>query len=264
MSSPEQVRPEPLLTATGITAGYGTVPVIQDVSLQVAPKEIVLVIGPNGAGKSTLVKTINGQLKLMGGSVHLAGADISTLSEERRALQGMGYVPQSRDVFPTLTVAENLEMGGFRLSRQEAARRVKESMELFPQLGVLRKLLGRQLSGGERKLLGVARALISDPKTLLLDEPTANLSPGIAKMVLEDIVLGLAQSGRAVLLIEQRVALALEIATWVYVLVDGKPRFSGSVASFKELPDMGDVFFASADAQPRVDQGASAGRSTSR
>jgi ABC-type branched-subunit amino acid transport system ATPase component len=248
------MRPQPLLRASEITAGYGTVPVIRDVSVDVAPGEVALVIGPNGAGKSTLIKALNGELGLMAGSVHLGGADISGLSEDLRAARGLGYVPQSRDVFPTLTVAENLEMGGYRLPPREVAPRLAEIFDRFPQLRALSRRLAQQLSGGERKLLAIARALVSRPTTLMLDEPTANLSPAVATMVLEEVVAGLAAADRAILLIEQRIALALDVATWVYVLADGKPRFSGSAAEFRALPDMGAVFFASTAAVPRPER----------
>jgi branched-chain amino acid transport system ATP-binding protein len=237
-------RPQPLLSAKEITAGYSAVPVISGVSVDVAPGEVALVIGPNGAGKSTLIKSLNGELGLMSGSVHLAGADISGLSENLRAARGLGYVPQSRDVFPTLTVTENLEMGGYRLPPHQVEARLAEIFGRFPQLAKLRKRLAQTLSGGERKLLAIARALVSEPTTLMLDEPTANLSPAVATLVLEEVVTGLAEAGRAILLIEQRLALALDVATWVYVLVDGKPRFSGPAEAFKALPDMGAVFFA--------------------
>jgi branched-chain amino acid transport system ATP-binding protein len=251
VSAADEARPRPLLSASKITAGYGAVPVIRDVSVDVAPGEVALVIGPNGAGKSTLIKALNGELRLMSGSVHLAGADISSLTEDLRAARGMGYVPQSRDVFPTLTVAENLEMGGYRLPPREVGPRLAEIFGRFPRLSALSKRPAQQLSGGERKQLAIARALVSRPTTLMLDEPTANLSPAVATMVLSEVVAGLAEAGRAVLLIEQRLALALDVATWVYVLVDGTPRFSGSAASFKALPDMGAVFFASTVALPR-------------
>lgn len=244
-------RPEPILSADQIISGYGAVPVIKGVSVRVAPGEVALVIGPNGAGKSTLIKSLNGELDLMSGSVWLGGEDISGLSENQRAARGLGYVPQSRDIFPTLTVAENLQMGGYRLRPREAAARVNEIFGRFPQLARLRGRLAQTLSGGERKLLAIARAMVAEPTTLMLDEPTANLAPAVADLVLDEVVTGLARSGRAVLLIEQRVALALSVATWVYVLVDGTPRFSGLAAEFRALPDQGAVFFAHTAALPR-------------
>ena len=237
-------RPHPVLSAREVTAGYGAVPVIRDVSLDVAPGEVVLLIGPNGAGKSTVVKALNGELGLMSGTVELAGTDISGLTENQRAALGLGYVPQSRDVFPTLTVTENLEMGGYRLPPAEVDARIAAIFERFPSLARLRKRFAQTLSGGERKLLAIGRALVAEPMTLMLDEPTANLASAIATVVLKEVVAGLAEADRAVLLVEQRIAVALDVATWVYVLVDGKPRFSGSTAEFRALPDMGAVFFA--------------------
>jgi branched-chain amino acid transport system ATP-binding protein len=251
-------RPEPLLRASQITAGYSAVPVIKDVSLDVAPGEVVLLIGPNGAGKSTVVKALNGEIGLMSGRVELAGTDASRLTENQRAALGLGYVPQSRDIFPTLTVAENLEMGGYRLPTAQADGRIAEIFDQFPQLAKLRRRLAQTLSGGERKLLAISRALVPEPTTLMLDEPTANLAAGVAAVVLKEVVSGLADSGRAVLLVEQRIAIALDVATWVYVLVDGKPQFSGSATEFRALPDMGAVFFGSA--QPLADR--KVGRST--
>ena len=234
---------QPLLSASAITAGYGAVPVIRGVSVAAAPGDVALVIGPNGAGKSTLVKSIIGEIPLMGGTVTLAGEDVSQLTEDQRAACGLGYVPQSRDVFGSLTVTENLEMGGYRLTQAETARRVSEIFGRFPQLARLSKRYAQTLSGGERKLLAIARALVARPGVLMLDEPTANLAPAIASRVLTEVVAGLAGSGTAILLIEQRVALALSLATDVYVLVDGTPRFTGTAAEFRALPDMGAVFF---------------------
>jgi branched-chain amino acid transport system ATP-binding protein len=233
-----------MLSARGVTAGYGAVPVIRDVSVDAFPGEVALVIGPNGAGKSTLIKALNGELELMAGSVSLAGEDISGLTEDQRAARGLGYVPQSRDVFGTLTVTENLEMGGYRLPPDVVTERVGEIFDRFATLAKLRKRLAQTLSGGERKLLAIARALVAQPSALMLDEPTANLAPAVATRVLAEVVAGLAEGGAAVLLVEQRIALALDVASRVYVLVDGVPRFTGAAAEFRALPDMGAVFFA--------------------
>ena len=238
------MRPEAMLSACDVTAGYGAVPVIRDVSVDACPGEVALVIGPNGAGKSTLIKALIGELGLMSGSVLLNGEDISRLSEDQRAVRGLGYVPQSRDVFKTLTVTENLQMGGYRLPRDVTAERLSEIFDRFPTLGKLRKRLAQTLSGGERKLLAIARALVAQPTVLMLDEPTANLAPAVARRVLGEVIAGLAGSGAAVLLVEQRIALALDVASRVYVLVDGAPRFGGTDAEFRALPDMGAVFFA--------------------
>jgi ABC-type branched-subunit amino acid transport system ATPase component len=241
------MRSSPLLAAADVTAGYGAVPVIRGVSVEVAPGEVALVIGPNGAGNSTLINALNGELQLMSGSVRLGDHDLAGLTEDQRAARGLGYVPQSRDVFGTLTVTENLEMGGYRLPAAVTAERIAGIFERFPSLERLRKRLAQTLSGGERKLLAVARALVAQPTALMLDEPTANLAPPVATRVLTEIVAGLAEGGTAVLLIEQRIALALDVANWVYVLVDGTPRFAGAAEEFRALPDMGAVFFAHSD-----------------
>ena len=235
---------EAMLSAREVTAGYGAVPVIRDVSVDAVPGEVALVIGPNGAGKSTLIKAVIGELPLMSGEVLLAGADISRLSEDQRAARGLGYVPQSRDVFGSLTVTENLQMGGYRLAPDVTAERLADIFDRFPALAKLRKRFAQTLSGGERKLLAIARALVAQPAVLMLDEPTANLAPAVASRVLGEVVAGLAAGGTAVLLVEQRIALALDVASHVHVLVDGAPRFSGTAAEFRALPDMGAVFFA--------------------
>jgi branched-chain amino acid transport system ATP-binding protein len=235
-------RPPAFLSAAGISAGYGKVPVVTDVSIDVGLAEIVLVMGPNGAGKSTLVKAVNGELPLMGGTLTFDGVDIGRMPEERRVTAGIGYVPQVRDVFPPLTVMENLAMGGYRLRNAELRRRQAEVFELFPQLGGLRRRLGRSLSGGERKMLAIGRALMAQPKLLVLDEPTANLAPLVADNVLHGVVSRIADSGRAVLLVEQRVSLALDVASWGYVLTDGRVRLAASCADLRAMDDLGSLF----------------------
>ena len=239
----------PLLALDDVSAGYRGVPVVHGVSLTVNAGQIALVVGPNGAGKSTLVKSVIGELPLLGGSITFDGTDVSRWDEERRSVGGLGYVPQVRDVFPTLTVVENLEVGSYRLSPRKAKVAIREMLERFPQLERLKHRKGRQLSGGERKLLAIARGLIANPKLLILDEPTANLAPKIAHMVLDEVVVGLAETGHGILLIEQRVALASQVAAQVTVLVDGKVRYSASGEEFRAVPDVGALFFG-------ADQGA--------
>ncbi|MGH7757829.1 MAG: ABC transporter ATP-binding protein [Candidatus Dormibacteria bacterium] len=234
------------LDAIGITAGYSSVPVVRSVSLQVGLGEIVVVVGPNGAGKSTLIKAVTGELELLEGKIRMGDQQIGRLREDDRMAKGMGYVPQLRDVFPTLTVLENLEMGAFRLSRERTQERLEVIFATFPVLGRLRRRVARTLSGGEQKMLGIARALMPDPQLLILDEPTANLAPQVATHVLQDIVSGLAEGGRAVLLIEQRVSMALEVASWGYVLTDGELRLDRSAAELAAMPDLGSLFLGMA------------------
>lgn len=238
------VRPAAFLSAADISAGYTKVPVVQDVSVDVGLAEIVLLMGPNGAGKSTFVKAITGELPILGGTLTLSGTDIAHLPEEDRIAAGIGYVPQIRDVFPPLTVLENLEMGAYKIRRTEIRARQEEIFELFPQLAALRRRLARTLSGGERKMLAIARALMARPRLLVLDEPTANLAPLVAHTVLHSIVSRLADTGRAVLLVEQRVGLGLEVASWGYILTDGRLRLSASSEELRAMPNLGSLFLA--------------------
>lgn len=235
-------RPGAYLSTHELSAGYNRVPVVQDISIQVGLGEVVLVMGPNGAGKSTLVKAITGELPALRGRVVMAGRDVTGKSEEDRTMGGIGYVPQVRDVFGPLTVAENLEMGAYRVPKQDIAGRQEEIFELFPPLARLRKRTARSLSGGERKMLAIGRALMAQPRVMVLDEPTANLAPGVARNVLQGIVTRLAGSGRAVLLIEQRVSLGLEVSSWGYVLTDGRLLLEEPCEQLKARPDLGSLF----------------------
>lgn len=237
-------RPAAFLSATGVSAGYTKVPVVRDVSIDVGLTEVVLVMGPNGAGKSTLAKAITGELPLLGGTLTLSGTDMARLPKEDRIAAGIGYVPQVRDVFPPLTVLENLEMGAYQIRRNQIRARQEEIFELFPQLAALRRRLARALSGGERKMLAIARALMARPQLLVLDEPTANLAPLVAQTVLHDVVSRLADTGHAVLLVEQRVGLGLEVASWGYVLTDGRLRLSASSEELRAMPNLGSLFLA--------------------
>ena len=222
-------------------AGYGTVPIISDVSLEVMRGEIVTVVGPNGAGKSTLLKAIVGSLRLAAGEVRLAGDRVDHLATQQLARIGIGYVPQSDDVFTPLSVRENLLLGGYLCRRRAIPERVEQVYQLFPALREMQSRTAGKLSGGERKMLALGRALMPEPSVLILDEPTANLSPELSDRVLEDHVKGLAQRNVAVLLVEQKARQAMAISDRTYVLVAGKVQFAGSPAELLDRSDFGDL-----------------------
>ncbi len=231
----------PHLQVAGVAAGYGTVPIISDVSLEVRRGEIVTVVGPNGAGKSTLLKAIVGSLRLSAGEVRMGSERIDHLATQQRARIGMGYVPQSDDVFTPLSVRENLLLGGYLASRNVLQDRVAQVYRLFPALAEMEGRTAGKLSGGERKMLALGRAMMSEPTVLILDEPTANLSPELADRVLEDHVSGLAKRDVAILLVEQRARRAMAISDRTYVLVAGNVQLVGSPGELLERPDFGEL-----------------------
>jgi ABC-type branched-subunit amino acid transport system ATPase component len=237
-----EARPLPSLQARGITSGYGGVPVIRDISIAVGPGEVVAIIGPNGAGKSTLLKSLVGILKLDKGTILLGDDDVSGRPPEELARRGVGYVPQVNDIFEPLTVLENLEMGGYLLSPAQVRARVAEVGAVFPQLPPMLRRRADKLSGGERKMLAIARVLMLDPKVLILDEPTANLSPKLADALLREHVHRLAGLGKAVLLVEQRARAALQVADWTSVLVSGSIRLEGRPAELLQRKDFEELF----------------------
>ena len=230
------------MRAVGITSGYGGVPVILEISLSVGPGEIVAVIGPNGAGKSTMLKALVGILRVTSGRILLGTDDVNNHPPEDLARRGVGYVPQVNDIFEPLSVLENLEMGGYLLNAAQVKGRVGEVGAVFPQLPPMLKRRADKLSGGERKMLAIARVLMLDPKVLILDEPTANLSPKLADGLLRDHVTRLARLGKAVLLVEQRARAALQIAAWTSVLVSGEVRLEGRPADLLERKDFEELF----------------------
>lgn len=199
------------------------------------------VVGPNGAGKSTLLKAIVGSLRLTAGEVRLAGNRVDHLATQQLARIGMGYVPQSDDVFTPLSVRENLLLGGYLCGRRVIQERVEQVYQLFPPLRGMQSRTAGKLSGGERKMLAVGRALMSEPTVLVLDEPTANLSPELSDRVLEEHVKGLAQRDVAILLVEQKARQAMAISDRTYVLVAGKVQFAGSPAELLDRSDFGDL-----------------------
>lgn len=216
---------QPALDVQGVTAGYGGSPVIEGVSLTVAAGHITAVVGPNGAGKSTLLKSLAGLVKLSGGTVRVAGKDISGTSTERLVGLGISYVPQVANIFPGMTVRENLEMGGYR-RRLGLRERIDAMCDLFPDL---RPALGRKagtLSGGQRSMLAMARGLMVDPVVMLLDEPSAGLSP-IFQTALWEQIQRIAQTGVGICVVEQNTRRTLKYADWGYVLVLGRNRIDG-------------------------------------
>jgi len=214
------------LLAEGMTGGYGGADILTDCTIRVERGEIAVIVGPNGAGKSTAMKAIFGMLALRAGRVTLDGQDITALKPEARVARGMGFVPQMRNVFPSMTVAENLEMGAF-LREDGIEQTMEEVLALFP---VLREKAGQragELSGGQRQQVAVGRALMTRPRLLMLDEPTAGVSPIVMDELFERI-LQIRANGIAVLMVEQNARQALEIADHGFVLVGGRNRHTGT------------------------------------
>ncbi|TET98369.1 MAG: ABC transporter ATP-binding protein, partial [Dehalococcoidia bacterium] len=200
----------PVLQAEGVVAGYGEVEILHGVSLVLNEAEIVAVIGPNGAGKSTLLKAVFGLLSVRSGRVQLLGREVTNLSPDRMVQTGMSYVPQVDNVFPSLTINENLEMGAF-VRRDGLRERLERVYGLFPDIAGRRGERAGRLSGGERQMLALARALMLDPKVLLLDEPSASLSPIMVDSIFERIG-EINRSGTAILLVEQNAKEALSFS----------------------------------------------------
>jgi ABC-type branched-subunit amino acid transport system ATPase component len=225
------------MRAEGVTAGYGGDPVIHAVSVRAEPREVVSIVGPNGSGKSTLLKSLVGVLRVSAGTVMVGDRDVTNMPPEEVARAGVGYVPQVDDVFAPLTVRENLEMGGYLLPRKEVSAHVEQVLSVFPRLG---SMLGRhagKLSGGERKMLAMGRVLMLEPAVFLLDEPTANLAPAIARSLLDEHVRRLAEGGATVLIVEQRAKAVLAISDRTYVLGGGRLQLEGTPAELSASPD---------------------------
>jgi branched-chain amino acid transport system ATP-binding protein len=230
-----------LLTVSGIVAGYTSADhILKGLDFTVEPGEIVCIIGPNGAGKSTLLKTVAGLLVPSQGSITLQGKTVAGLPPPDLARLGIAYVPQENNVFPTMTVRENLEMGGY-VDPKQIPRRMDEAMQRFPVLGRKRRQAARTLSGGERQLLAMGMALMVAPVLLLLDEPSAGLSPKAAEELFAQIH-SINQGGLAVALVEQNANEALAIADRAYVLVDGRNGATGVASTLAADPEIRRIF----------------------
>jgi len=224
------------LRAEGVTAGYGADPVIRGITVRAEPGEVVSLVGANGSGKSTLLKSLVGVIRVSAGTVMVGDADVTNRPPEDVARAGVGYVPQVDDVFAPLTVRENLEMGGYLLRPKQVRDRIGQVTAVFPRLGSMLARPAGKLSGGERKMLAMGRVLMLEPAVFLLDEPTANLAPAIARTLLEEHVRRLAQGGAAVLIVEQRARAVLAISDRTYVLAGGEVRMAGTPAELAASP----------------------------
>ncbi len=230
-----------LLEVSGVVCGYGAADeILKGVDLQVAPGELVAIIGPNGAGKSTLLKAVAGLLRLKSGGIALAGEAIGGCSARDRALRGIAFVPQEANVFPTMTVWENLEMGGFVEPRQTRAR-IDALLARFPMLAEKRRAAARTLSGGQRQILAMAMALMVHPRLLLLDEPSAGLSPKAAEGLF-DTIAAIHAEGTTIAMVEQNALEALAIADRAAVLVDGRTAMVGSAKVLAADPQVRKLF----------------------
>lgn len=215
----------PTLSAEGLTIGYGGSPVVQEVTVRARPGKLTAIVGPNGAGKSTLLKGIAGVLRCSSGKTLLGDEEVTNLSPERLIRLGISYVPQVSNVFPSLTVRENLEMGSY-IAHSNVKERIADLCGMFPALKDSLHRPARTLSGGQRMMLALARGLMVQPKVLLLDEPTAGLAPMVVDMVWEH-VLAIKASGPAVLVVEQNTRRSLRDADWGYVLTNGRNNLEG-------------------------------------
>jgi ABC-type branched-subunit amino acid transport system ATPase component len=234
--SAERTAPGLPLRAAGVTAGYGGDPVIRNVTVHADPGEVVSLVGANGSGKSTLLKSLVGVIRVSSGTVTIGETDVTGRPPEEIARAGVGYVPQVDDVFAPLTVRENLEMGGYLLPSRQVRTRIEAVTEVFPRLAAMLSRPAGKLSGGERKMLAMGRVLMLQPAVFLLDEPTANLAPAVARTLLDEHVRQLARHGAAVLVVEQRARAVLAISDRTYVLAGGEIRMEGSPAELAASP----------------------------
>ena len=228
---------EPLLAIAGLRGGYGPVEVLRGVDLRVDAGEIVALLGSNGAGKSTLINMVCGLIAKSAGQVSFAGGDISRARSAGIVAAGLIQVPEGRRIFPNLTVRENLELGAYLRGRARQAQNLERVMSIFPRLSERTRQLAGTLSGGEQQMLALGRALMSEPRLLILDEPSLGLSPLLVEEMFA-MIGELHRQGLSILLVEQNVPLSLDIAQRAYVLENGEIRFTGLPAELLASPEL--------------------------
>lgn len=230
----------PLLDIQDLYSGYRGVDILKGIHLKVNPGQIVVIIGPNGAGKSTVLKSLFGLATIRSGRVLFQGSDITHLPTEQLVRRGIGFVPQTNNVFPSLTVQENLEMGSF-IRRDNPAAQLERVYELFPPLKEKRRQAAGSLSGGQRQMLAIGRALMVEPQLLLLDEPTAGLSPLYIEQTFA-LLQEINRLGISILMVEQNAKQALKMADWGYVLSTGENRFEDTGPNLLNNPEVLELF----------------------
>lgn len=230
-----------MLTISGLVSGYGRLPALQGVDINVQRGELVTIIGSNGAGKSTLLRTVSGLLKVMSGKIEFDGADITNVRPDKVVRRGLVHCPEGRHVFPGLSTYDNLRLGGHTGSDFEA--RLDEVFELFPLLKERRRQLAGSMSGGEQQMLAIGRSLMSDPTLVMLDEPSLGLAPIIVEQVLATAA-EIRDSGRTVLLVEQNAELALEVSDRAYVLERGQVMVEGPADEIANSPSVQQAYLA--------------------
>jgi len=229
-----------LLNARKLVGGYNSMMILSDCSIEVAAGEVVVMVGPNGAGKTTVMKAILGMINLTGGSVIFKGEDVTSLPPQSRVVRGMAMVPQNHNVFTGLSIEENLEMGAY-LRKDDYSASLEQVFSLFPVLREKRTQVAGELSGGQRQQLAVGRALMTQPDLLMLDEPTAGVSPIVMNEIF-DQVLRIRDQGIGILIVEQNARQALSIADVGYVLVNGKNRHTAKGSELLNNPDVRQSF----------------------
>ena len=231
-----------MIQVDGVSAGYGNLHILTDVSIRADAKEVTVVVGPNGSGKSTLLKTIAGITNLYKGNILLEGQSISHLPPHEIARRGLAYLPQTESVFTQLSVSENVRMAGYTVPPSEFEARLKDVVTMFPQIERYMKTKVQNLSGGERQMVAMSMALLRKPSAIMFDEPTANLSPKLATQVLNTVKSVAKDLGLTVILVEQNAKRALDMGDKAYLLVGGRRVYEGGAKDLLSHPELAQLY----------------------